>query len=428
MDLDLSWNRFPTQDICYNDVTTKTLMFSGGLGSGKTRYLCHKALKLSVLNRGFSGGFLVPSYADFKKDVYPTFSEIFHNFNMRENVHYWFHKTDKTYKFVWNKEPLYIFTGETSIKGPNLAYALINEHSSIQYERIKEMMRRVRVKAAPYKQINLAGTPEDVHLWLEEFLEAQEKLNEDTPGSFAVHYADTRENTEIDDGYRKHLESMLDEQSLKIFAGGQIGVIRSGNVFYYAFNKEKHVTDQVKEQPNLTVYANIDFNVGLMSCTLVHIINTTKQKQVHVFDEIILKNNGVDYSDTYALGQALLDRYPKDRVLITCDASGAARRTTGTSDVIILQSMGFNVRYKASNIRMRKRQILVNGLMSKDGLLVHPKCKTTIRDFLKVVQERDFTKSKNNPELTHSSDTLDYLIDFEYNLEERERFTSRKFV
>lgn len=417
MEINLDWKeKLPAQEQCYNDIETQILLFSGGLGSGKTYFLCRKAILLSVLNRNHSGGILCPTYAEFKKDIYPTFDQIFFDLGLIENVHYKFHKTDKTYHFCWMKSNryIYVFTGEKPIAGPNLAYCLINEHSLIHFERIKEMLRRVRVKEAPHKQRVMAGTPEDVHGWLEEFVELQEKENEKEPDSFKIVYADTKENKHLDESYRKHLESMLDEQQLKVFAGGQI-VKLSGDYFYYAFSRQKNI-GHCEYNPEERVHIAMDFNVGKMTASFAHKrYNREINKEVlYFFDEVLLKGD----SDTYRLAEAIKNRFPADMVLITCDASGANRKTSGYSDVHILRSSPFNfeVRFRRANKKLRDRQILMNGLLAHGQIIIDPKCKNLIRDFEKVQQNKtDFTKVKDKDDrLTHFSDGADYLCDFEF--------------
>ena len=101
------------------------------------------------------------------------------------------------------------------------------------------MLRRVRVKGAPNPQRIMVGTPEDIHGWLEEFVEKQEARGKD---KFKIHYGNTSENTHIDESYSQLLESMLDESSLQVFRDGRIG--RIGTDYYYSsFDRDKNVSE-----------------------------------------------------------------------------------------------------------------------------------------------------------------------------------------
>ena len=172
------WEKLPTQKQVYDDDFHNIVMQSSGLGAGKTHNLCRKLLKLSAINHGHPGAVLAPTYKDFRRDIKPEMFEILeHHMGLREKKHFWFNKSYSEFSFIWNKKPLYVLSGEQPIAGPNLAYCGVNEFSLIRYERIKEMLRRVRLKDAPLKQRVLVGTPEDIHGWLEEFVELQEKEN-----------------------------------------------------------------------------------------------------------------------------------------------------------------------------------------------------------------------------------------------------------
>jgi len=424
IDLD-NWDMLPGQSEIYSDTTTNILMQSAGLGSGKSHGAVRKAIQLSALNAGYAGGFLCPTYADFRKDIKPLFEEILEeHIGLQKNKHYWFHNTHKEYRFAWNKKPLYIFTGEQPIAGPNLAYCLINEFSLIKFERINEMLRRVRVKGAKYKQRVMVGTPEAAEFWLEEFVEAQEKINDETPNNFRIVYSDTSENKFVDEGYRKQLEGLLDEQQLRVFASGQI--VRLGSdYFYYAYDDSSNVSSDAIYNPSKLVLVNLDFNVGRMSASFAHKEGREEDKLIKIFDELELKGD----SDTRDMKKALLARYKPEQMLITCDAAGKNRSTTGLknmqSDVAILRAHaegmpGLDVRFKSHNQGMRKRQLLMNGLLSKQKIIINPKCKLVRRDFKSVRQDKtDFGKSKKNHELTHFSDGIDYLCDFEFQLPER---------
>lgn len=425
MAVKVKFNPLPAQKEVFEDDITKTMLFSGGLGSGKTYVAVMKAIRLSNINKNVAGGFLCPDMKMFEKDVLPTFRDILD----RHKVKYRYHQTKHYFLFPWNKKPLYIFTGEKEIAGPNLGYCLINEYSLIRYERIKEMLRRVRVKHAKCPQKLLVGTPEDKFGWLEEFVESME-----SKGNFRITYADTRENVHIADDYREDLESMLDEQALKVFAGGQM--VRMGSdYFYYAYDKTKNTDKTIKRDMALPLHVALDFNVGKMCASFANKIEQglSGKSELHFFEEVELTGN----SDTFSMGTYIVNHYIDgydgitydnwmlksfddreailDHITITCDAAGKNRSVNGKPSVKILREMGFKVRHKSSNPRMRKRQLAICGLFSHSRIMLHPRCKKLSRDFEKVQQNKqDFTKVKDKDDrLTHFSDGADYLIMYE---------------
>lgn len=460
MNIDLeAWDKLPAQGECYDDNITTTLLYSGGLGSGKTHYLVRKALKLSVLNRDMPGGFLVPTFPDFRKDVKPEFEKILSDLGLEYKKHWDFHETFKEYTFCWSKAPLYIFTGEKPIAGPNLAYCLINEYSLMKWVRVNEMLRRVRLKEANYMQKCLAGTPEDVHGWLEEFVEGQEKLNQKRENSFRIITADTSQNHHIDDDYRMSLEATLDEAAMRIFAAGEIGIRAGTDYFYYSYDKLKNSTEEAEYRPGVLTYVGLDFNVGKMAATYSHFLRghlpDGTGDELHTFDEVFLEGD----SNTYTMCRELICRWcapfsareellkAKNHaeifddiwfklssakrqsllraILIICDASGNNRSASAKehlmSNVKILKHYGLNVKHKKANPRIRKRQLLVNGLLANQRHKIHPRCKRTHKD-LKNTRQKVGSYEKDegkDHEYSHFSDGIDYVVDWNFKLPEK---------
>jgi len=410
LNLKIRYTPLPSQKPVFEDDITETIMHSAGLGSGKSYNLCMKLIKLSKLNKGHAGGLLCPSYAMFKKDIYPTFQDIFEKSGIPKGKVWNYNAQDKTYQFIWNNKPLYIFTAENEIAGPNLGYGGINEYSLCPWDRVNQFIRRVRTDS-PYKQKILAGTPEDRHGWLMDYVNMMNEQEAKNPGKFKIVFGDTSENAHIDQQYVSTLEYMLDKKALQVFKEGKI-IKLSGDLFYYSFDRTKHVKEITDIPRSTQVYANLDFNVGRMTCTFAYKLGPT----VYFFDEFELLGN----SDTMQAALEIQKRYGKG-VVLTIDASGKNRKTSGASDYQVLIQSGFqanNIRFKSQNPRFRERQLLVNGKVDRGEIIISPKCKVLIKDLEQVEQSKlTFEKIKDKDgKLTHASDTLDYFIDYEFSL------------
>lgn len=380
--------------------------------SGKSYNLCMKLLRLSQQNKGFAGGLLVPDYPSFKKDIMPTFEAIFHANKLKKGKKWEYHQTDKRFNFSWNSEPIFVFSAEKEIAGPNLGYGGINEFSLCPWDRINEFIRRIRMNS-PVRQTIMAGTPEDKHGWLQDFVDMMNAQRNMDERKFKICFGDTTENTHISKDYANKLEYLLDERALKVFKQGHIIKI-TGDLFYYSFDRTKHVSKDVEFISGQKVYANLDFNVGRMTCTFAHKIN---KEQDAFFDEFELLGN----SDTRQAGMEIMNRFGNSNILLTIDSSGKNRKTTGASDYQILLELGFSkdqIRFKSQNPRLRERQLLVNGRFSKNLIRISPKCRVLIKDLEQVEQNKiTFEKIKDKDgKLTHASDTLDYYIDYEHTL------------
>jgi hypothetical protein len=370
--------------------------------------LCRKLIKLSAKNRNVPGGILAPSYADYRRDIEPEmFSILEDKLGLIEKKHFTYHRTEKTWRYIWTKAPTYVFTAEKNIAGPNLGWGGINEFSMIPYERIGEFLRRVRLKDVPVKQKLLVGTPENIWGWLEEFIDKQLELNKQNSNAFRLYTGSTEENIHIDSSYTAHLRGMLDERALEVFLKGQI-VRLGGDYFYYAFQPSRDISDTAQYDPNLPIGVGMDFNVGRMSATLWQ----KHQDRTWCFDEIVILGN----SDTQQMCDALKARFPISKLILYPDASAKARKTSGRSDLEIMRAAGFeDIRFLGVNPRLRDRQLMMNGRFEKQLTKINPKCKNLIKDCKSVKQKADFTKDKTIIELTHTSDSMDYYHTTEYN-------------
>jgi hypothetical protein len=418
-----AWDMLPSQRPVYMDDWSERVMFAAGLGAGKTHVGVRKALKLSALNRHVAGGFLVPDYTSYGRDVHPEFLKIFEELGLKQHVHWKWNENKKCFRFKWSKAPLYIFTAEKAIAGPNLGWGVINEFSLIPWMRIKEFLERIRVRC-PVPQTNFVGTPEDRHGWLEDFVERQQLADLEAVKEglyiFSLYHGHTRENHHNRDRYADQVASNLDDRAQEVFMGGKIMRLH-GDYFYYAFSTERNVSTDAEYFPGEQIYANMDFNVGRMSTTLCHMRNNGGD----FFDEIVLLGN----SDTPQMARALIEKYSGTcpirglpiytTLKIIIDASARSRSSKGLSDYEALIKEGFRpdqILFKAANPLMRNRQLLVNGRLGKGMTRFHPRCKETIKDMKRVKQLIDFTKDKKDPTQTHLSDTVDYFHDYHYTL------------
>lgn len=388
----------------FDDDHSKYLHFSGGFGSGKTYGLCMKLLKLSYLNKDLPGGLVVPSFPEFSKDVLPTMEEILDD----NKVRYRYHKNMHYFTFPWSKGKLYVTTAEKKIRGPNWAYAGINELTLIKFVRYKEVLGRVRVKKAKFPQVVSNGTPEGIASPYYEFFVEKPK-----PTAHII-YADTRANAHnLQDDYIATLEESYDPIMLDAYLKG-LWVNMTGNRFYYSYEPHRNDDKTLVEDENQVVHVSMDFNINPMTA----VIWQKDGNEMHAIDEITL--GGTQGANTKNMCDALKARgYHPDRTIIYPDPAGKARSTKGPSDITILQNEGFiQIRVRNAAPRFRHRQLNTNNLLSKGILVINPdKCPKLKKDLIGVEQDPiTMEKLKDNPELTHYSDGLDYMCDILFPL------------
>lgn len=405
-----------------DDVTSKFLHLSTGFGGGKSFSLVLKNFQLSRLNRNIPGGCVVPSIADYKKDLLPLFEEILEI----NRIRYRYHKTDKWFRFPWSKGKLFIATAEKKIRGPNWGYATMNESTLITHERFKETIGRVRVKGATHPQIASSGTPEGTGHWkYETFVETPMK------GSRII-YGDTRDNLEnLNEDFVQTLENSYDEIMLDAYLRG-LFVNMKGNRFYYAYDPKKNDDPKIEWDDTLEVHVSLDYNVSPMVAVLWHVvplmnmqgvpwIDPTNGKPFYralAFDQIVIDDGADVHRMDTAFREYGLD---PDTTTIYPDPAGKSRSTAtegakGSTEV--LRGLGwYKIKVKSSAPRFRTRQLAVCNLLSKGLIKLHPKVKALKRDLEAVEQDKaTFEKIKENPKLTHASDGMDYFVDIMFPL------------
>jgi hypothetical protein len=420
--IDMRWKKNQHQAEFDADMETKLLHLNGGFGSGKTYGLCRKLLKLSYINRDVRGGCVVPTIADFKKDMLPVFQDILESHRIR----YRYHKGDKWFMLPWSRRELQIASAEKKIRGPNWGYAGINEVTLISQERYRETVGRVRLKNATCPQIASSGTPEGTSHWLyEDFVEKPLKNSR-------IIYGDTRNNLEnLADDYVDTLIASYPQHMVDAYLKGMF-VNMSTNRFYYAYDPHLNDDKSLARIPGLEVVITLDFNVDPMCATAWHIVYVRAKngglvldkrtgkpmKKLLGFDQVEL--SGPRGADTHRMAAALRERgYLPESTTIYCDPAGNSRSTKGTSDVQILKQHQFlKIKFNPSAPHMRRRQLAVNNLLDKAQIQIHPvNCKGIKRDLDGVEQDVvTLGKVKDNPKLTHYSDGLDYLVDVEFPL------------
>lgn len=405
------------------DIETFLLNLSSGYGGGKSYAAVMKVIQLSALNKDLPGGIVVPSISDYKKDFLPLMEEI-----LDENrVKYDYHKTDKVWRFPWSKGKCYVATAERKIKGPNWAYAVINEVGLIAWERYQDVMGRVRIKTAPNRQIASSGTPEGEDYW------TYEKFVEEPMPNSRIIYGDTRDNQQnLADGYVEQLEGTYDQFALESYVKG-LFTNTGTNKFYYSYQASINDDESIRRKDNLTVHVSMDFNVDPMCATLWHIVPAFDHRGIQIkdiwgnpmsycfaFDQIEIPGRE-DGAKTENMCNRLKEKgCDGENTIIYPDPAGKARKTDGRSDIVVLEEAGFkDIRYRSAAPRFRRRQLGHNNLLDKGFIKLNPKtCKGLKKDYQKVKQNTvDFSKIKDNPKLTHHSDGADYMLDWLFPLQ-----------
>jgi len=364
-----------------------------GYASGKTYIHALRALYLSYINAGLPGMMVSPTYKQAKRTTIHTILEIMD----RAGLNYTINKMDNEIRIKdWNG---IIWWGSAddpnSLRGPNLAWAGMDEPFIQSVDAFDQMIARVRHPEATLSQLFLTGTPEELNWGAKVCIDEPEKYDVDLiTGS-------TRDNHHLKPEFLDRLLSSYSENQVKAYVDGAFVNLTKGRV-YDAFDRVSS-NDHRADINGTPIIIGLDFNVGKLCACIGSRIG---KDRLHWFSEVVLRN-----SDTFQMAEELSRKYPG--ATIYPDPAGKARHTSSTkSDHQILRDYGFTVIARKAHPPVRSRVNAVNGKL-RAGLMTIDvaKCKELSIDLERVVWKGGDI-DKKDPERTHITDAMGYAVEY----------------
>lgn len=389
--------------------------YIGGYGAGKTFINSVKAIVLSIHhNQGLTGLLVAPNYRDLRDTNIPTLLELLDSFK----IPYVLHKTNYDLVLPWWNSRILLRSAEhpEKLKGPNVAWAGIDEVARTREQIWGVVVSRVRHPKAGFRQAYATGTPEGLNWVFERWVE---EGGED----YALFQASTRENIHLDPRFIEALQCSHDEHETRQKLDGQFSMGIRGQA-YKNFDRSVHLRErsplatgeESQISPHLPVCVCCDFNVD--PCCWV--ILQHYRGVVWVADEIILSET----STQEMIAECRQREYLKHEagVIVYGDPAGNARNTaTGGSDYALIRQAGiknFNVARRAPSVRDRVLSLnyLLDDGKGNQNLFIHPQCSALIRDLERVTWKEGSSISidKSDLSLTHASDALGYFVHKEF--------------
>ncbi len=385
---------FPHQ-ILWWELTNFIKLLVGGYGCGKTYIGALRTLWLSFLNSGYPGMYVSPTYTMAIKTIIPTLHEI----ASRSHLLMTHNKT--THEFIiknWAGR-FWIGSGDNpdSLRGPNLAWAGIDEPFIQDKEVLNQMLARLRV--GEHRELFLTGTPEELN-WGYDLA-----MNDSKKYDVGCIFGKTKDNTAVPSSYYEHLYNAYSPEMREAYLEGKFINLREGKV-YKPFDREKHVKhvdiEAIDKQRNvqykLEICAGIDFNVDYMTAEIF----AKGNGWMHFIDEIRLS-----HSNSFELAEVLQKRYPG--IVVYPDATGAFRKASSSkSDHAIFKDYGFTIRARRGNPRVMDRVNTVNRLLLKGWLSIEPgRCEWLVKDLERNTWDSGDV-NKKDVEMTHAADAGGY--------------------
>lgn len=410
--------------------------FIGGFGSGKTLIICIKAILLSQLHARQSGIIVSPTYRMLQNTVLKT---------MRDELlipmglwqHCKWHEQRKTLRLPWGSTIIFASADNPEmLRGPNLCWALVDEATLVRrfaalYVALNTRLRHpgaALLDGVPAYFFGCSGTPEgsldELH---HEFYEGPDDPIRRRHWASSHHVITTSslDNPGLHESFIDQLFTTISEDMRAAHIYGRYVDVQQGKA-YHQFSRASNVSAAAKYEPTLPLRLAFDFNKDPMMCTVWQIRGG---KLMLGIDEIGLKR-----SNTPAVCRELIAKYGRGGlnhrgdIVIYGDATGN-QATTGMSDFDeIIEYLGqhfgdkaIELRVKSVNPRHDRRLKSVNSkLRNSKGevtMVMNPCMKRTIRDLQFQGMDGNSKDKKQTIEeetLGHASDTLDYIVDYEF--------------
>ncbi len=377
----------------------------GPLGSGKSRALCTKGAMLASANRGIDGLLVVPSYRMARRVHIREWPTILSGLG----VPVVYHKSDACFVWPWG-DRLWLGTAEEpeSLAGPNLAYVLFDEPGLMDREAYERGAVRARHPEASLRQKVFTGTPEGLNWFADLFSAPDVATNRRTIWARTWHSTMAHYQAQLLQTYG------YDESLAASYVYGKFVPLRVGRA-WKEYDPAIHDGDP-RHEPCLPLVLACDFNVDALRWE----VGQFGAGEIRWLDEIALGSGG---STERAVREFVARWGPRHRgqVIVTGDASGKARSTSGRADYQIIREelgrAGFDEvvsRVPNANPRVKERVDNTNYHLAGRGLrvLVSGRCRELRRDWERCAWRPGHTGvpqlDKSDTARTHAAEAADY--------------------
>lgn len=403
------------------DETSDTIVFVGGMGSGKTDFVAKKSVLLAVKNHPVIGAVLEPSYPMVRKILLPTYEQLFEE----RGIPWRYHRGDHLIRFSIGGRwfSIQLATGEKPehLKGPNLAFALGDEAGILDDEVFRNLPARVRHPQAKVRQVVWAGTPEGMGT----FRTWAEGPWDPSRGIRRVIRAKTYDNHHLQPTPQHYVSTKLGHLDAADIDRYVHGLFVPSGQRVYDFHRAQHsLAPGFDPFTGGEILVGCDFNVGKMCWVL----GTVTGDALHVWGEVVRYNTTTwdQVEATITQVRDLWDRmYPgpwphrredvADMLRLHVDPSAKARNTRAAdSDVGVIHRAGVrHVLHYHGIIPIRDRVMSVNWRLRLGKLTVDTAACPNLTESLEL-QGRDKAgdpeKKAGKSDLSGCADALGYMV------------------
>jgi len=364
----------------------------GGIGSGKT-YCVAEGLRFAWENPGSRGMIVSPSYKMMRRIIYPTLQE---DLPITAVMVKTWNRSDGIIT-LHNGSTIFLASADNpeSLRGPNLAWAFVDEGALIDDEAWKIIIGRVRQPGFD-GWCGLATTPKGRNWVWKRWVDEPES-------DYGYVRAKTKDNTHLADSYLRSLENSYSGEFARQELEGEFIVLEG--LIYTEFDREIHVISELPAADNgelifVRMIAGVDF--GYTNPAVILVVGRDGDGRSYIVDEFYerqhtiteITTEGADLATAWPIETFWCDPSEPGYIREMCDAGLPAR---GADNKVM---EGIN-RVKA------RLKVKTDG---RPSLYVHRSCVNTIAEFESYVWKKKGDEFTDQPEKQgdHSMDALRY--------------------
>lgn len=411
-----------------HEYKTDVAVYQGGFGSGKTWSGSLLGILLALRFPGIRGLVGAQTYKLLRDTTLQSYFE--HLDNM--GVQYKYNKSEDKITFENSSEILFRHLEEPDkLKSLNLGFVEIEEMSDVPYSTFSMLIGRLR--QSPKKEwvnfhYRLFGhtNPEAARGWIYEQFVRNPKKN------FRRILAPTTDNIYLPPEYIETMKESYNEDYFKMYVLGE-DIDTSIGLVTKHFNYDKQVLPEIKINDKFPIHITCDFNVDPMCWYICQHYDN----KVYIIHEHVLSNTTTSLSAQIL--SDLLTKYKKHSIIINGDASGQAKKTTGTDYIILkneLTRKGFeNIDIRVMNKnpgiewRIQCWNNMIYGPDKEPHVFIASECKYLLYNIENLMVEEGSSKPKkvstgkmkSDPYakyLIHPIDAVSYLICLYYPIKD----------
>jgi hypothetical protein len=342
----------------YINSTAKFPAMVAGFGAGKTEAAIQRCIIGKLRNPDTNRGFYEPTYDLIRMIAWPRFEEML----TALEIPYTLHKSPLNYIDLGGYGKI-IFRSMDNINriiGYSHADADIDELDTLKTDDAAAAFRAITARNRENKSngepntIGVTTTPEGFKFVYQTWKKSPKE-------GFELIQAPTTSNPYLPKDYIQNLKDIYPSAQLAAYLRGEFVNLAQATV-YDAYDRDENDSDEeVTDFDHLII--GMDFNVTNMSA-VVYVQRGEVYHAVHEFHGIY---------DTPAMISHIYEAFPRNKISVYPDASGASRKTVNASvsDIALLERARFNVCAPKRNPFIKDRVMAANSAFKNKRLLVN---------------------------------------------------------